>query len=64
MAVSAGGLAFVAAALLSLVRLGQGQLRWSTVRDAVFLLALAVMFVIQLVQGVVLIVTVPATPAR
>jgi hypothetical protein len=51
-AVSAGGLAFVAAALLSLVRLGRGQLRWSTARDALFLFSLAVTFVIQLIEGV------------
>jgi hypothetical protein len=57
--VSAAGLAFVAAALLSLVRLG--QVRWSTVRDAVFLLGLAVMFVIQLVEAV-LIVTSSSNP--
>jgi hypothetical protein len=60
-AVSAGGLAFVAAALLSLVRLGRGQLRWSTVRDALFLLSLAGTFVIQLVESV-LIVTSSSNP--
>ena len=54
-AVGAGGLAFIAAALLSLVRLR--QVRWTTARDALFLIGLAVMFVIQLVQGAVLIVT-------
>jgi hypothetical protein len=62
--VSAGGLAFVAAALLSLVRLGllrRGQVRWSTVRDAVFLVSLAVMFVIQLVEAI-LIVTSSSNP--
>ena len=51
--VSAAGLAFVVAALLSLVRLGllrRGQVRWSTVRDAVFLFSLAVTFVIQLAK--------------
>jgi len=56
--VSAAGLAFVVAALLSLVRLGllrRGQVRWSTVRDALFLLGLAVIFVIQLAEGVVII---------
>ena len=52
-AVAAGGLAFVAAALLSLVRLR--QLRWGTARDAVFLVGLAVMFVFQLVQGIAVI---------
>ena len=59
--VSAAGLAFVAAALLSLVRLGRGQLRWSTARDALFLLSLAVTFVIQLVESV-LIVTSSSNP--
>ena len=56
--VSAAGLAFVVAALLSLVRLGllrRGQVRWITVRDALFLLGLAVTFVIQLAEGVVII---------
>ena len=48
--VGAGGLAFIAAALLSLVRLR--QVRWGTVRDALFLVGLAALFVIQLVQGV------------
>ena len=59
--VSAAGLAFVVAALLSLVRLGRGQLRWSTVRDALFLLSLAVTFVIQLAESV-LIVTSSSNP--
>lgn len=53
-AVAAGGLAFVSAALLSLVRLR--QVRWSTARDAVFLVGLAVMFVFQLLQGIAVIV--------
>jgi hypothetical protein len=43
------GLMFVTASLLSLIRLG--HVRWSTVRDALFLLGLAVTFVFQLVQG-------------
>jgi hypothetical protein len=63
-AVSAGGLAFVAAALLSLVRLGllrRGQVRWSTVRDAVFLFSLAGVFAIQLVEAI-LIVTSSSNP--
>ena len=47
--VAAFGLLFVAAALLSLVRLR--QLRWATVRDAVFLIGLAVVFVLQLAEG-------------
>jgi len=62
--VSAGGLAFVVAALLSLARLGRlrrGRLWWSTLRDAVFLLGLAVVFVIQLVEGL-LIVTSTSNP--
>jgi hypothetical protein len=57
-AVSAAGLAFVAAALLSLVRLGllrRGQVRWSIVRDAFFLVGLVVIFVLQLVEGLAII---------
>jgi hypothetical protein len=51
-AVAAGGsgIAFVAAALLSLVRLR--QVHWSTIRDALFLVGLTVVFVIQTLQGV------------
>jgi len=49
-AVAVVGLLFVAASLLSLVRLRRA--RWSTVRDAVFLLSLAVTFVLQLAEGV------------
>lgn len=48
-AVAAVGLAFVAAALLSLIRLG--QVHWRTVRDSVFLIGLAIIFVIQLIEG-------------
>jgi hypothetical protein len=48
-AVAAGGLLFVMASLLSLIRLR--QVRWGTVRDAVFLAGLAIMFVTQLIQG-------------
>ena len=51
--VAATGLTFVAASLLSLVRLRQMQ--WGTIRDALFLLGLAVTFVVQLVQGAVVI---------
>jgi hypothetical protein len=56
--VAAAGLAFVAAALLSLVRMGllrRGQVLWSTVRDALFLLGLVVIFVFQLVAGLAII---------
>jgi len=48
--VAAIGLLFVTAALLSLVRLG--QLRGATIRDALFLTGLVVLFVIQLAEGV------------
>jgi len=48
-AVAATGLFFVAAALLSLVRLR--QVRWATVRDAIFLVGLVVVFVLQLIAG-------------
>jgi hypothetical protein len=48
-AVAATGLFFVAAALLSLVRLR--QVRWATVRDAIFLVGLVVVFVLQLMAG-------------
>jgi hypothetical protein len=44
------GLLFVTASLLSFVRLR--QLSWSTARDALFLVFLAVTFVIQLVAGI------------
>jgi hypothetical protein len=43
------GLMFVTASLMSLIRLR--QVRWSTVRDALFLVGLVVAFVIQLFQG-------------
>lgn len=43
------GLMFVLASLLSLVRLH--HVRWGTVREALFLLGLAVTFVLQLVEG-------------
>ena len=48
-AVAATGLLFVAAALLSLVRMR--QVRWATVRDAIFLVGLVVVFVLQLIAG-------------
>jgi hypothetical protein len=43
------GLTFIVASLLSLIRLR--QVRWSIVRDALFLVSLAVTFVFQLVNG-------------
>jgi hypothetical protein len=49
-AVAATGLLFVAASLMSLVR--RRQLHWGTLRDAVFLLGLAVVFVLQLAEGI------------
>jgi hypothetical protein len=48
--VAATGLVFVTAALLSLIRLR--LVRWAIVRDALFLLILAVVFVYQLIEGV------------
>jgi quinol-cytochrome oxidoreductase complex cytochrome b subunit len=48
-AVAAVGLLFVVAALLSLIRLN--QVRRGTVRDALFLIGLAIMFVVQLIEG-------------
>jgi hypothetical protein len=48
-AVAAVGLTFVLASLLLLIRLR--QLRWSTARDAFFLVGLTVAFVIQLFEG-------------
>ncbi len=50
LSVAAVGLAFIAASLLSLIRLR--QVRWSKVRDALFLIGLAVAFVYQLIEGV------------
>jgi hypothetical protein len=47
------GLLFVIASLLSLIRLR--QVRWSTVRDALFLLGLAITFGVELMQGADLI---------
>jgi hypothetical protein len=49
-AVAIVGFLFVLAALLSLVR--QHQARWSTLREAVFLVGLVVTFVIQFIQGI------------
>jgi hypothetical protein len=47
--VAAGGLVFVTAALLSLIR--RRQVRRDALHDALFLLGLAVTFVVQLIQG-------------
>jgi hypothetical protein len=47
--VSIAGLLFVAASLLSLIRLR--AVRWSTVRDGLFLIGLFVTFVVQLTEG-------------
>ena len=63
-AVGTGGLLFVAASLLSLIRLD--QVRWNIVRDALFLVGLAAVFVIQIFAGVAVLAgraTPPATPA-
>lgn len=49
LAVSIGGLIFVLAALLSLIRMR--QIRWGSVRDALFLVGLVVLFVVQLILG-------------
>ena len=47
--VAAFGLAFVAASLLSLIRLR--PVRWGTARDVLFLVGLAVTFVFQVIEG-------------
>jgi hypothetical protein len=44
------GLTVIVASLLSLIRLRQVQ--WRTVRDALFLIGLAVVFVAQLIEGI------------
>ena len=49
--VAAVGLTFVLASLLSLIRLRR-QVRWGTVRDALFLVGLAFVFVLQLLDGI------------
>ena len=48
--VAAVGLTFVVASLLSLIRLR--QVRWATVRDALFLVGLVFLFVDQLITGI------------
>jgi hypothetical protein len=52
-AVAVGGLVFVTAALLSLIR--SHQVRPDSLHDALFLLALVAVFVIRLIQGAVVI---------
>jgi hypothetical protein len=49
-AVALGGLTFVSAALLRLIRLRQRW--WDTLRHALLLIGLAVTFVIQLIEGI------------
>jgi len=53
-AVAAAGLLFIAAAMLSLVRLH--QVNWTTTRDALFLVGLLVTFAIQLLEGMEVII--------
>lgn len=48
------GLAFLVAAMLSLIRLR--EVRWATVRDGVFLVGLGATFVLQLINGEALLV--------
>jgi len=51
--VAAGGLAFITASLLSLIRMR--QFSWRILRDAVFMAGLIVTFVAQLLHGIALI---------
>jgi hypothetical protein len=53
--VAIAGIMFVTASLLSLIRLR--HLRWSTVRDGLFLAGLIATFVIQLVEGLMIVDT-------
>ncbi len=52
-AVGAVGFTFVVASLLSLIRLR--QVRWRLVRDGLFLVGLAVVFVLQMINGAIVI---------
>jgi hypothetical protein len=47
--VAAVGIVFVVATVLSLIRLR--QIRWSTIRDLTFLVGLAFVFILQLIEG-------------
>jgi hypothetical protein len=47
------GLLFVVAVLMSLARLR--QIRWATIRDALFLVGLAAVFIVQLADGLAII---------
>lgn len=51
--VSVAGLGFVTASILSLIRLRQA--RWRTLRDSLFLVSLAVVFVNQLAEGLLVV---------
>ena len=54
-AVAVIGLTFVTASLLSLIRLR--LVRWGTLRGALLLIALAVTFVVQLIEGIEVIIS-------
>jgi hypothetical protein len=49
-AVAGAGLLFVTASLLSLIRLR--QVHWRTLRDALFMIGLIIAFVVQLINGI------------
>jgi hypothetical protein len=53
-AVAGAGLLFITASLLSLIRLR--QIHWRTLRDALFMVGLIITFVVQLIQGIQVIV--------